>query len=260
MHFVSKKLLGLSGVVTVSYTCSSIVDLYQSIKSIRTIRCSVGCCALQCGGWIPTFRWTLLLHETMVSNHHTSQFNSVYTHAHYFCKIYRSMSYKFPFKAPFFNNIPEPRSTVLLVTGSEVARDFLQNLQTIADGTLRQATTASFETQSPFTIISPSHFTVSNLCSWNRSVNNRRINYVRFEVFKAVKIQVVVFWVVTPCSDVLGYRRFGGSYCLQQGPSKRGYPTAWLHDVTTQKTTTRRTDGAFVVHWNVLTKRYRYLW
>jgi hypothetical protein len=25
---------------------------------------------------------------------------------------------------------------------------------------------------------------------------------------------IVVFWVVTPCSLVDGYRRFGGTYCL----------------------------------------------
>jgi len=31
-----------------------------------------------------------------------------------------------------------------------------------------------------------------------------------FVVFRAVKIQVVVFWVVTPCSVVVGYPRFGG--------------------------------------------------
>jgi hypothetical protein len=28
--------------------------------------------------------------------------------------------------------------------------------------------------------------------------------------FKGVKIQVVVFWVVTPCSDMVGYQCFGG--------------------------------------------------
>jgi len=30
-----------------------------------------------------------------------------------------------------------------------------------------------------------------------------------------VKIQVEVFWVVTPCSVVVGYRRFGGPYCMK---------------------------------------------
>jgi len=30
----------------------------------------------------------------------------------------------------------------------------------------------------------------------------------------AVKIQVVVFWVVKPCSDVVGYQRFGCPCCL----------------------------------------------
>jgi hypothetical protein len=33
-------------------------------------------------------------------------------------------------------------------------------------------------------------------------------------VFTAEKIQVEVFWVMTPCSVVVGYRRFGGPRCL----------------------------------------------
>jgi hypothetical protein len=36
----------------------------------------------------------------------------------------------------------------------------------------------------------------------------------RFEVFTAVKIQVQVFWVVTPCNDVVGYQRFRNPCCL----------------------------------------------
>jgi hypothetical protein len=32
----------------------------------------------------------------------------------------------------------------------------------------------------------------------------------RFEVFRAVKIQVEVFWAVMPCSVVVGYQRFTG--------------------------------------------------
>jgi hypothetical protein len=28
----------------------------------------------------------------------------------------------------------------------------------------------------------------------------------------AAKIQVDIFWVATPCSDVVGYRRFGGPF------------------------------------------------
>jgi len=35
-----------------------------------------------------------------------------------------------------------------------------------------------------------------------------------FEVFTAVKIQVEVFWVVTSCSVVVGYQRFGEPCCL----------------------------------------------
>jgi hypothetical protein len=33
--------------------------------------------------------------------------------------------------------------------------------------------------------------------------------YFRLEVFRAVKIQVEVFWVVTPCSAIIGYQHFG---------------------------------------------------
>jgi hypothetical protein len=29
-----------------------------------------------------------------------------------------------------------------------------------------------------------------------------------------MKIQVMVFWAVTPCSDVVGYQHFGGPSCL----------------------------------------------
>jgi len=37
----------------------------------------------------------------------------------------------------------------------------------------------------------------------------------RFEVFTVVKIQVAVFRDVTPCSEVVGYRHFGGLCCLK---------------------------------------------
>jgi hypothetical protein len=37
---------------------------------------------------------------------------------------------------------------------------------------------------------------------------------VKFEVLRAVKTPVVVLEVVTPCSLVRGYRRFGGIYSL----------------------------------------------
>jgi hypothetical protein len=29
---------------------------------------------------------------------------------------------------------------------------------------------------------------------------------MRFEVLKAMKFKVAVFWIVTPCSDVVGYQ------------------------------------------------------
>jgi hypothetical protein len=38
---------------------------------------------------------------------------------------------------------------------------------------------------------------------------------MRPELFTAMKIQVAVFWVVTPCNDVVGYQRFGEPCCLR---------------------------------------------
>jgi hypothetical protein len=36
----------------------------------------------------------------------------------------------------------------------------------------------------------------------------------RCEVVMVMKIQVTVSWVLTPCSNVVGYQHFGGSFCL----------------------------------------------
>jgi hypothetical protein len=49
----------------------------------------------------------------------------------------------------------------------------------------------------------------------------------RLQVITTMKIQVVVFWVVTSCTDVVGYH----------GPQKRWYPTP-VHGITMQKTAT----------------------
>jgi len=55
----------------------------------------------------------------------------------------------------------------------------------------------------------------------------------------AVMFEVEVFWVVTLCVVVIGYRHFR-SPCSrverQHGPLKHWYPTTKLNDVTTQKT------------------------
>jgi hypothetical protein len=61
-----------------------------------------------------------------------------------------------------------------------------------------------------------------------------------FEVFTALKIQIASFWVVTPCSVVVRYRRFRGPCFLHlQGgsmdPLNYWYPTTLLQGVTVQK-------------------------
>jgi len=66
----------------------------------------------------------------------------------------------------------------------------------------------------------------------------KSVNYeahTRFEVFTVVKIQVEFFWIVTPCSYVVGYRRFGGPCCLLQDEWNVGIPP---QGVTTQKIST----------------------
>jgi hypothetical protein len=56
------------------------------------------------------------------------------------------------------------------------------------------------------------HGTVSlNHCQ--RSLLLKR-KHVTLEFFTTMKILVVVFWVMTPCNDVVGYRRFGGTCYL----------------------------------------------
>jgi len=55
-------------------------------------------------------------------------------------------------------------------------------------------------------------------------------------IFMAMKIPVVVFWVITPCGDVArGCQRFWGSPSSQKGrqhgPQKLQYPTTTLYGV-----------------------------
>jgi hypothetical protein len=52
---------------------------------------------------------------------------------------------------------------------------------------------------------------------------NLSIIHARFEVLAAMKIQVAVFCVVTTCSDVVGYQRFGRPRCMHlQGEENGG--------------------------------------
>jgi hypothetical protein len=52
----------------------------------------------------------------------------------------------------------------------------------------------------------------------SRSLSVTLFKKRRLEVFTPMKIQVMVFWVVTPCSNMVGYQRFEGfSYLHFQG-------------------------------------------
>jgi hypothetical protein len=57
---------------------------------------------------------------------------------------------------------------------------------------------------------------------WKRSRSISIWCEARFEVFTAVKVQVEVFWVVTPYSVVIGYHRFRGQCCLHIHPEDGG--------------------------------------
>jgi hypothetical protein len=62
---------------------------------------------------------------------------------------------------------------------------------------------------------------------------------LRFEILTAVKTEITVFCVVTPCSDVVRYRRFGGPCCFHlQGEGDRGSMDIWNVGIPTtmQKT------------------------
>jgi hypothetical protein len=45
--------------------------------------------------------------------------------------------------------------------------------------------------------------------------------YARYEVFTVMKIQDMVFWVVTPGSDVVGYKHLGRP-CCSYHPKEKG--------------------------------------
>jgi hypothetical protein len=54
---------------------------------------------------------------------------------------------------------------------------------------------------------------------------NRRKFVPRFEAYMAMMVQVDVFWVVPPCSVVVGGQRFGGPCCLHlQGEASNHFP------------------------------------
>jgi hypothetical protein len=47
----------------------------------------------------------------------------------------------------------------------------------------------------------------------SENINFGGCKRVLIEVFSAVKVHIVVFWVMTPCSLVGDYQSFGLNYC-----------------------------------------------
>jgi len=62
-----------------------------------------------------------------------------------------------------------------------------------------------------------------------------KMRHMRFS--QTMKIHVVVFLDMTPCSDMVGYKRFVGR-AVSIFRVKRCFPTTSLHGLITQKTTT----------------------
>jgi hypothetical protein len=79
----------------------------------------------------------------------------------------------------------------------------------------------------------------------------------RFENFTAMKIQVVFFWVVTPCRDVAFRGTTSPWKWRQHGFPKLLYPTTWLLGVTTQKTSTWNSGFIGVAHWRLICVLYK---
>jgi hypothetical protein len=57
---------------------------------------------------------------------------------------------------------------------------------------------------------------------------------MRDEIFMALKIQVLVFWVMTMCTDVIGKQHFRGPWCPHLQGEDGGsmvywYPTTSIH-------------------------------
>jgi hypothetical protein len=61
-----------------------------------------------------------------------------------------------------------------------------------------------------------------------------------FEAFTAVMFQVAVFWVVKPCSVVVGYRRFRGPRCLHRHFTMK-MEAAWTSETSVSYTSPPKT-------------------
>jgi hypothetical protein len=47
---------------------------------------------------------------------------------------------------------------------------------------------------------------------------------LRLDIFTVMNVEVLVFWIVMLCSDMIGYQRFGGTHCLHiQGEDRMIY-------------------------------------
>jgi hypothetical protein len=69
----------------------------------------------------------------------------------------------------------------------------------------------------PFPRRQITHHHSINPVKWS-AVFNVLESFATPEVFPMMKIQGTVFWVVTLCSVIIGYRRFGRQYCLDLPP------------------------------------------
>jgi hypothetical protein len=77
------------------------------------------------------------------------------------------------------------------------------------------------------------------VCSWPL-LRQLYLIIILFTLLCEIMTHVMVFWVVTSCSDVVGHQHFSlpCRLHLQHGSLKCWYPTASLQSVTTQNTMT----------------------
>jgi hypothetical protein len=166
------------------------------------------------------------VHNSPPTAHILSQMNLVHTFPPYFPKIYSNITSCFPTKISH-------AFLIFPMCGTCTANLILLDMMSViihGEAPCRHLLILTVFTKYlyhlPMLQSSPSVLIYINMCSFPQSwdkgnatwyatdsgnnLNMRTKRKQRSEVFTAARIQIDVFWIVTPCSDARGYPRFEG--------------------------------------------------